>query len=287
MTSLRHQDAVALVSGGARGQGRQIARRLASEGAHVAIFDVCRTLFTSQYPGPSVEDLAETERLVTDCGRECMAEVIDVRDRCGVGSFIDQVVAHFGQLDIVCANAGFVTWIPFLELNEEQWREVVDVNLTGVFNTLQPALRVMAQQLRGSVVVTASCNSREPGEAIGHYTAAKHGVIGLVRNLALEFGPYNVRVNAILPSVVNTPMTNNPVNLKWIFGRDDATEEEYFVATRQWHALRNQPALSDTYIAEVVSWLASEEARHITGVDMPVDAGHLMLPGFNHRPITE
>ncbi|QWF22964.1 mycofactocin-coupled SDR family oxidoreductase [Nocardioides sp. LMS-CY] len=282
-----HSGKVALISGGARGQGREIARRLAAEGADIAIFDLCAQPATSQYPGATEEDLAETVRIVEAAGRRCFHRIVDVRDHAAVSTFVDDAVAELGRLDIVCANAGLVTWIPFLDLTPADWAEVNDINVTGAFNTVQPALRHLVEQRSGTVVLTSSVNGLEPGESIGHYTASKHAVLGLMKNLALEFGPHGVRVNAVMPSAVNTVMGNNSTNLKWIFGRDDATEEDYLAATRQWHVLRNQPALTPDVVAGVVSWLVSDDARHLTGISVPVDAGHLVLPGFNHNPITE
>lgn len=282
-----HSGKVALISGGARGQGREIARRLAAEGADIAIFDLCAQPATSQYPGATEEDLAETVRIVEAAGRRCFHRIVDVRDHAAVSTFVDDAVAELGRLDIVCANAGLVTWIPFLDLTPADWAEVNDINVTGAFNTVQPALRHLVEQRSGTVVLTSSVNGLEPGESIGHYTASKHAVLGLMKNLALEFGPHGVRVNAVMPSAVNTVMGNNSTNLKWIFGRDDATEEDYLAATRQWHVLRNQPALTPDVVAGVISWLVSDDARHLTGISVPVDAGHLVLPGFNHNPITE
>lgn len=283
----RHSGKVALVSGGARGQGREIARRLAAGGADIATFDLCAAPATSQYAGATEADLLETVSIVEELGQRCTHRVLDVRDREGVAAFVDDVVNKFGQLDIVCANAGLVTWVPFLDLTAEQWAEVIDINVTGVFNTVQPALRHMVRRKSGSVVLTSSVNGVEPGESIGHYTVSKHAVLGLMKNLALEFGPHGVRVNAVLPSAVNTVMGNNSTNLKWIFGRDDATEDDYLDATRQWHILRNTPALTPDVVADAISWLVSDEAQRMTGVALPVDGGHLVLPGFNHNPITD
>lgn len=280
----RHAGKVALISGGARGQGREIALRLAREGADIAVFDLCERPATSQYPGATREELAQTVRLVEEAGRRCLSAVVDARDHAAVAAFVDDVVDRAGAIDVVCANAGLVTWVPFLELTPQQWSEVMDINVTGVFNTVQPALRHMAARRSGTVVITSSVNGVEPGESIAHYTASKHAVLGLTKNLALEFGPADIRVNAVLPSAVNTVMGNNGTNLKWIFGRDDATEEDYLAATRQWHILRNRPALHPSAVADVVSWLCSHDARFVTGTAVPVDAGHLVLPGFNHQP---
>jgi SDR family mycofactocin-dependent oxidoreductase len=281
-TGQRLRGKVAFITGAARGQGRAIAKKFASEGADIVVCDICRPLRTCQYPGATEADLEETRNAVEATGRGCLAEVADVRDQVAIEKIVSRALERFGGIDIVSANAGLATWIPFWELTEEQWCEVVDVNLTGVFHTLKPVVPHMMQRLSGCIIITSSVNGREPGKGVAHYTAAKHGVLGLMKNLALELGQFNIRVNAVLPSVVNTVMANNPTNSEWIFRRRDATEEEFLAATRNWHALRARPAMNPSVVADAMIWLASDEAQHITGIELPVDAGHLILPGFNH-----
>ena len=278
---------VALISGGARGQGREIARKFASEGADIVTFDLCDDLETAQYPGATEADLKETQQIVDKLGRTCITEIADARDRSAVDSVVKRALAELGQIDIVCGNHGLGVWVDFWEMTTEQWQEMLDVNLTGLFHLVQSVTPHMMERLSGCIILTSSVNGREPAKGMAHYTTSKHGVLGLMKNLALELGPYNIRVNAVLPSAVNTQMGNNRTNSMWIFGRPDATEEDYLVATRNWHILRNRPSLHPSVVADGMIWLASDEAKYITGIELPVDGGHLILPGFNHEAIVE
>jgi SDR family mycofactocin-dependent oxidoreductase len=278
---------VALITGGARGQGRAIAQKFAAEGASIAICDVCAALPTMQYAGATIEELEETRHLVESLDRPCIASVVDVRDAAQLEQFVSVVLHEFGRIDILCANAGIAAWVPFAELTIEQWGEMLDVNVTGVFLSVKAVAPQMIENRDGCIIITSSVSGREPGKGLTHYVTSKHAVIGLMRNLALELGPYGIRVNAVLPSAINTTMGNNPVNSEWIFGRSDATEEDYLIATRNWHALRNLPAMPPQVVADAMIWLASDEGRNISGVDLPVDGGHLVLPGFNHDAVVE
>lgn len=283
----RLEEKVALITGGARGQGRALAEKLAAEGADIAICDICEPLPTMQYAGATRADLDETRARVEALGRRCVAEVADVRDLAAMERFAQRTVDELGRIDIACANAGLVTWVPFDEVTVDAWREMLDVNALGAFVTAKAVVPHMRERRSGSIVLTSSVNGREPGKGLTSYTAAKHAVIGLMRNLALELGPHGIRVNALMPSAINTVMGNNPTNSEWIFGRPDATEEDYLVATRNWHALRNRPAMPASVVADAVAWLVSDEARNVTGIELPIDGGHLILPGFNHDAVVE
>lgn len=278
---------VAFVTGAARGQGRAIAAKFAAEGADLVVCDVCEQLPGMQYQGATREELDETRRIVESHDRRCISEVLDVRDREALDSLAARAVLELGKIDVVCANAGIAAWVPLLEITEEQWSEMIDVNLGGVFWTVRAVAPSMIERGEGSIIITSSVNGREAAPGLAHYVAAKHGVLGLMRNFALELGGHGIRVNAVLPSVVHTHMGHNPANVEFMFGRTDATDEEYLVATRNWHALRNLPAMPPQVIADAMIWLASDEARHVTGVELPVDGGHLVLPGFNHDAVVE
>jgi SDR family mycofactocin-dependent oxidoreductase len=272
---------VALITGGARGQGRAIAHKFASEGADIAICDVCERLPGMQYPGSTREDLDETRRLVEAQDRRCIAEVADVRDLGALERLAQRTVDELGQIDILCANAGMAAWVSALETTEEQWREMLDVNLTGTFLSAKAVAPHMVKRGEGCIILTSSVNGREAGMGLTHYVASKHGVLGLMRNLALELGIHRIRVNAVLPSVIHTHMGHNEANVEFIFGRTDATNEEYLEATRNWHLLRNVPAMQPRVIADAMIWLASDESASVTGIELPVDAGHLALAGMN------
>jgi SDR family mycofactocin-dependent oxidoreductase len=283
----RLDDKVAFITGGARGQGRAIAEKLAGEGADIVICDLCEPLPTMQYPGATTADLDETRERVEALGRRCIADVVDVRDGMGLERLAARAVEELERIDILCANAGLAAWVPFSELTESQFREMMDVNVTGVFLSAKAVAPYMIERRSGTIIVTSSVNGKEPGKGLTHYVASKHAVLGLMKNLALELGPHRIRVNAVMPSAINTMMGNNPTNSEWIFGRPDATEEDYLVATRNWHVLRNLPAMPPDVVADAIAWLVSDEARNITGVELPVDGGHLVLPGFNHDVVVE
>jgi NAD(P)-dependent dehydrogenase (short-subunit alcohol dehydrogenase family) len=283
----RHEGQVVLITGVARGQGREIALAFAREGALIAGVDICAPLKFGQYEPSTVDDLKETARLLAEYTPDVMLEELDVRDLKGMEQFVGDVVARFGTVDVLCVNHGFVQWTPFLELTVEEWENTFDINVTGSFCAVKAVVPTMVQQGSGCIILTASATAHEPAKDATHYSCSKHAVLGLSRNLALELGGYGIRANCVLPSAVNTPMTNNEFNLKKIYDREGMTEEDFFIATRNWHVLRNRPALPPQSVANAVSWLASDEAKYVTGVELPVDGGHLILPGFNTHAVVE
>lgn len=278
---------VALITGGARGQGSAIAAKFAAEGADIAICDICAQIESVPYEMASDADLEQTAALIESSGRRCVAAEVDVRDAAALRSFVERTVDELGRLDVVCPNAGIVNFHPFWELEEEVWDDLIAVNLTGVFKTVKAAAPAMIEAKAGSVILTSSVNGREAGPEMAHYVAAKHGVIGLMRSFAYELGPYGIRVNSVLPGPIMTPMADNPQTREWIFRRPGASREDYLTATRNWHLLRGRPSLPSAVIADTMIWLASDESLHVTGVEIPVDAGHMVLPGMNMDPIED
>ena len=278
---------VALITGAARGQGRAIAAKLAAEGADLVLCDIGAQIESVRYPMGTAAELDETVELVRSHGRECVAEIADVRDLGALEALVAEGIERFGRLDAVCANAGIVSFKSFLELSREAWDDMIAVNLTGVFNTVRAAAPPMIERGQGSVILTSSTNAVEGGQGLAHYTAAKAGVLGLLQAFALELAPSGIRVNALLPGPVMTPMTDNPQVRLYATGRRDATTEDLAEATRSWVALAGRHALSASAVADAIIWLASDESLHVTGVQIPVDAGHLVLPGFNHAPVRE
>lgn len=284
----RLENKVALITGGARGQGRAMALRFAEEGANIAFLDAaCGKFDTVPYQLSSEEDLARTRDDVEALGAGCIAEVGDVRSQADLDRLAANAVSRWGRLDVACASAGVHSFAPLWEMSDETWDELIDVNLTGVWRTAKAVAKQMIEQRDGVIIATSSVMGRETGPDLSHYTAAKHGVLGLVKSFAYELGPHGVRANALLPSVVHDLMGDNPPTRKWVFGRDDATTEDYVEATRHWHLLRGHAALPAVAVANAALWLASDEARHITGVEIPVDSGHCVLPGYNTAPIVD
>jgi SDR family mycofactocin-dependent oxidoreductase len=271
---------VALITGAARGQGRAHAVRLAQAGADIVGLDIGHDIDAAPYPLARAEDLKETRALVEAQGRAMEIVTGDVRSQDDLDRAVDIALDKYGRLDHVIANAGFWGVGKFWELSESQWTVMQDVNLSGVWRTCKAVAPHMISQRRGSIVITASISGFEPGDGSAHYTASKHGLIGLMKNVALELGPYGVRCNAICPSTADTPMSNWQGAYDLVAGHLGGTREEYISNTRQWHALRDQPALHPSAMAEAALWLLSDSAVTITGIALPVDAGHLLLPGI-------
>lgn len=200
---------VAIVTGGARGQGRAHALALAGLGARVVVCDVPAPMATVQYPLGTAEDLAETVSLIKHAGSAGIAVQADVRRAGEVAKVVDTTLAEFGQIDILVANAGIVTTARLWELSDEAWREMIDTNLTGVFHAMRAVVPHMRERRYGRIVVISSQGGRTGLPGISHYSAAKWGVIGLAKSLALEVADEGITVNVVCPTTVRTPMVVN------------------------------------------------------------------------------
>ena len=281
----RLSDKVAVITGGARGQGRAMALTFASEGADIVICDACAPMPTVPYELSSEEDLEATRARVEGLGRGCVAVQADVRSLDDMERVAGAAIDAFDRIDVLCASAGVHSFAPLWEMAPEMWQQVIDINLTGVWNSVRAVARPMMERKRGSIIVTSSVMGRETGKDLSHYTASKHGVLGLVKSIAVELGPHGIRANALLPSVVHDKMGDNPVTREWIFGRSDATTEAYVEASRHWHVLRGTAALPAAAIADAALWLASEESRYVSGAEILVDGGHSVVPPYNNEPV--
>jgi SDR family mycofactocin-dependent oxidoreductase len=260
---------VALVTGAARGQGRSHAVALARAGADVAVCDVARQLPTVPYPLGTIEELGETARLVAAEGRRCLAAPVDIRDGDAVTAFTERVVATLGRLDVLCANAGVISFGAGWELTEAQWEEVVGVNLTGTWKCCRAAVpHMLAGGDGGVIVITASTAALKGLEQMAHYAAAKHGCIGLARSLARELAPHRIRVNCVAPGGVRTPMGTNPRMQEVVQG--DAGLSSTLACMLPIDLVEPED------VSAAVVWLASDAARHVTGMVLPVDGGTLL-----------
>lgn len=273
----RVEGKTALVTGAARGQGRSHALRLAEEGAQIVAVDNCSSLDTVAYPGATTQDLAETVRLVTAAGGRILARQADVCDTVALESVVDEAVAKFGGIDIVCANAGIISYGRSWELPDRVWQEMLDVNLTGVFKTARAVIPAMLKGgSGGSIVITSSTAGLAGLGNAAHYSAAKHGVTGLMRTLAVELAQHHIRVNTVNPSVVYTPMIDNEATRSmFVPGNVPLSDEEFRQRLQLLHAMPI-PWLESADVSNAVLFLASDESRHITGVQLPVDAGGTM-----------
>jgi SDR family mycofactocin-dependent oxidoreductase len=266
---------VALITGGARGQGRSHALTFAREGAEIIVCDVAEGLPTVPYPLASAGELADTARMVEDLGRRCLAVQADVRDSEGMRGVVERAVSEFGRIDILLANAGIESFGTAWELTDEQWDEMIAVNLTGVWKSCRAVAPHMIERRAGVILLTSSIAGLKGLANQAHYCAAKHGVVGLMRALAIELAPHGVRVNTVHPSSVDTPIIKNQA-MYTLFsgGKPDATLEEVTPAFRALNLL-DTPWIEPQDISNAMLWLASDDARYVTGATLPVDAGLL------------
>lgn len=264
---------VAVVTGAARGQGRSHAIRLAEEGADILALDICRQIDSVRFPMATADDLRETERLVQALGRRVLALQCDVRDERAVADSVARAVTEFGRLDIVVANAGIASAGRSERMSAATWQDMVDVNLTGVWNTCKAAVPHLELVGGGSIIMISSVAGLRGLQNMAHYVAAKHGVVGLMRAMANELGDRMIRVNTIHPGQVATPMLLNEHTFRLFRPDLDApTAADVDQVFRGLNALP-VPWLEPVDVSNAVLFLASEEARYITGVVLPVDAG--------------
>lgn len=267
---------VAFITGAARGQGRAIAVRLAEEGADIVAVDACTSFESTCYPGATVADLEETVALVEATGRKMVARKADVRDLAELTAAVDEGVRRFGRLDIVSANAGISSPAPFGQMSEQRWQEMIDINLTGVWNTCKATVpHLIRGGCGGSIVFTSSAAGLKGFANVSHYVAAKHGVIGLMRSLTPELAADRIRVNAICPTTVDTPMIQNEATYRLFSPHNESPTRDDFASVTQNMQALPIPWIEPIDAANGVLFLASDEARYVTGVALPLDGGLL------------
>jgi (+)-trans-carveol dehydrogenase len=250
---------------------------LAEEGADIIAFDVLGPVPSQGAPPATPEQLAETVELVEKLDRRIVAGQVDARDLEAVTAFLDDGVSQLGRLDIVSANAGIQgNPGPVSEITAEEWQGMIDTNLTGVFNTVKPAIPHLIAAGGGLIALTSSSIALRAQPGFGHYGSAKNGLIGLMRALALELGEHSIRVNSIHPTTVRTPMLINPINFKLFRpDLDEPTLEDVEPVYRSLNVLP-VPYLEPVDVSNALLFLASDEGRYITGVALPVDAGYTL-----------
>lgn len=273
----RVEGKVAFITGAARGQGSSHAIRLAQEGADIIAVDFCRDLESVPYPLGNKDDLEQTVKAVEALQRRIVAVEADVRDYDAVKSAVERGVDELGRLDIVSANAGVLSLGKAHELPEQTWQDMIDINLTGVWHTTKAVTQPMIDLGNGGSIIITSSTAGVKGLAnAAHYTAAKHGVVGLMRSLVNELSPYRIRVNTVHPTQVNTPLIMNEA-LWRVFRPDleDPTVDDFEVPSLELSNLPDVPWMEPVDVSNALLFLASDEARYITGTTLWIDAGSM------------
>lgn len=266
---------VALITGAARGQGRSHAVRIAEEGGDVIVLDVARDLGVTNYGLATPEDLQTTIDQVRALGGRVSSAQVDVRDAAGLREAVAAGIDALGRLDIVVANAAIAGNGTVTGISDDEWQNIIDINLTGVWNTVRATVDHLSGPT-GSIILINSIAGVKGLPLNSHYTAAKHGVIGLMRSWAAELGPSGIRVNAVLPTTVATPMLHNPATYRlFVPDEEEPTREQAVAVMRGMHVLPIGE-VEPVDISNAVVFLASDEARYITGVALPVDGGALI-----------
>jgi (+)-trans-carveol dehydrogenase len=265
---------VAFVTGAGRGQGRSHALQLAQEGADIVAVDLCEDIESVDYPLSRPQDLEETARLVEKCDRRITTSQVDVRDSAALETALAEGISILGRLDIVVANAGILSFAPAAEISTNAWRDMIDINLTGVYHTARAAIpHLVASGDGGSIVLTSSILGIRPRQNLAHYVTTKAGVIGLMRALAMELAPLSIRVNSIHPSIVDTPMVQNDATYRMFVPHvANPTRQQ---AAEVFLSLSPLPTpwVQPEDVSKAVLFLVSDDARFITGQELKIDGG--------------
>ena len=273
----RVEGKVAFITGAGRGQGRSHAVRLAEEGADIIAIDICHDV-EGALPMATAQDLAETAKMVEALDRRIVAHQADVRDLDALKAAVDDGVAQLGHLDIVLASAGVAMMGGRADkMKMNSWTDTIDINLTGLFNTARAAVpHLIAGGRGGAIVLTSSVGGERAMPNMSHYVSAKHGVIGLMRSLAVELGEHNIRVNSVLPTNVNTPMFMNE-GLFRMYRPDleNPGPDDIKPIAQMMHVLPTG-WIEPVDVSNAILFLVSDESRFVTGIELPIDAGALL-----------
>jgi SDR family mycofactocin-dependent oxidoreductase len=269
MPTYNFSDTVAFVTGAARAQGRSHAVHYARHGADVVVTDICDNVETNPYDLGTRDQLEETASMVEAEGGEALAIELDVRDEAQVEAAVEEAIDQFGRIDVLANNAGIFNASEMTEMDEALWDDMIDTNLKGVWLCSKHVGQHFVERGDGGKIVSTSSAAGVIGTPLsGHYSATKHGVLGLTKTLALELAEYDVNVNAVCPTGVDTPMISG-----YIEAYGEETIDEIGQLTGPWSVFDGVDMIEEQDISEAYMWLSSDAARYVTGVGLLVDAG--------------
>ncbi|MEI3609781.1 mycofactocin-coupled SDR family oxidoreductase [Pseudogracilibacillus sp. SO10305] len=272
----RLEGQVAFVTGAARGQGRQFALALAKEGADVVVLDLDTPINTVDYELPRANTLKDVAKEIEQLGQRSLAIVGDVTKEEDMSRAVEVIIDKFGKIDILVPNAGIVSYGKVWELDGKTFDKMIDVNLKGTWLTCKFVAPHMIERRSGKIVCISSIYSVHAAPLVSHYTASKHGVLGLVRSMAMELGEYNINVNTIGPTAIDTPMMNNQATFdRMAGGKEGGTREHANKEFEKRQLLPNAGYLPDDACVGALLFLASDDSKFVTGSYIPVDAGFL------------
>ncbi|ADB40780.1 mycofactocin-coupled SDR family oxidoreductase [Spirosoma linguale] len=265
MADLRGQ--VAFITGAAHGQGRAVALALAQEGVHIVAFDLAKPMAYPGYALGSESELDSLKRTVETFGVSCLTAQGDVRRDEDIKRAVDAALGSLGRIDILFNNAGICAYGLVHELPEEEWDAMLDINLKGAWLVAKRVIPIMMAQQSGVILNNSSIAGLRGMNRLSHYAASKWGLVGLTKSWAIELAPYNIRVNSIHPTGVNTPMNDGLAEL------EGTTTQE--IAERSAGNLLPVPWVEPEDVSAMVLFLVSDKARYVTGSQFVLDAGLL------------